>query len=261
MSDATKLVENLCRISYAPGLPEPYMVPEGVSVDRENGIIRRQGDLGNLVQLAEALKCYSIVAGLSPVYGNTLKIMPRLPENWSENVKALPITGDGSGYADLKISYPSEGVQTAQIKISGAKGIESVKLRLGPFPAGIAFAAAQVDGNNISCEMIDSGDSTWVWIDLGAPSDNERRVAVIYGSDTENIPAWPDDWSELDSSTPEQEHVTPKNGSDAVPGSGNILKIIIPAAAAVLVAAAAISALLILRKRGKKHGKMDRPQN
>lgn len=260
MSDATKLVENLCRISYAPGLPEPYMVPEGVSVDRENGIIRRQGDLGNLVQLAEALKCYSIVAGLSPVNGNTLKIMPRLPENWSVKVKALPVTGDASGYANMNISYPSGGVQTAQIKLEGTDGIDTVKLRLGPFPADIAFIAAQVNGNNAQCEMVDSGDSTWAWVDLGAPSDNELRVAVIYGSDTDNIPAWPDDWSELDTSTPEQSHTTPEKGSDNIHRSGNILKILIPAAA-VLVAAGAITTVMILRKRGKTHDKMDRPQN
>ncbi|MBP5632767.1 MAG: hypothetical protein J6Y21_08430 [Clostridia bacterium] len=260
MSDASKLVENLCRISYAPGLPEPYMVPEGVSVDRENGIIRRQGDLGNLVQLAEALKCCSIVTGLSPVNGNTLKIMPRLPENWSVSVKALPVTGDGSGFANMKISYPSGGVQTAQIKLTGTDGIDTVKLRLGPFPAGIAFIAAQVNGSNTQCEMADSGDSTWAWVDLGAPSDNELRVALIYGSNTDNIPAWPDDWGELDTSTPERAHKTPEKGADDIRRYGNILKILIPAAA-VLAATGAIIAVMILRKRGKTHDKMDRPQN
>lgn len=54
MSDATKLMENLSKLSYAPRLPESYLVPEGITVDAEAGVIRRQGDLGNLVQLAEA---------------------------------------------------------------------------------------------------------------------------------------------------------------------------------------------------------------
>ena len=35
MDDANKLVSNLTKLSYAPGLPEPYLVPEGITVDVE----------------------------------------------------------------------------------------------------------------------------------------------------------------------------------------------------------------------------------
>ncbi len=247
MSDAAALLENLCRLSYSPRLPEPYMVPEGISVDRENGIIRRQGDLGNLVQQAEALKCYAIAAGVSPVLGSTLKLMPRLPESWSIFAKDVPVGGDGSGYIDYIVTYPAEGAQIAQFMLKDTKGIDSVKLRLGPFPKDTLFASAKLDDAFVPCEIVISGDSVWAWVDCGAPSAQERRVAVIYGNDVNNMPGWSDNWQDLPD--PENGGTSP---DDNIAYKNKYTVYIVIAAAALLLTAAAIPAVLILKKKGHR---------
>lgn len=196
MTDATMLMENLSRICYAPGLPEPYMVPEGVTVLTEEGIMRRQGDLGNLVQQAEALKCYSISIGVSPVCGDVLKIMPRLPKGWSEEVFALSLT-NVRGSIDLKVSYPENGIQTAQFRLKDTGSLGSVKLRLGPYPLETGFITAQVNGQNVSCEKTISGDSAWAWIECPAHNGKEQQIAVVYGDSEENVPPWPSEWNSL----------------------------------------------------------------
>ena len=240
MADATRLMENLSRISYAPGLPSPYLVPEGVSVVLKDGIIRRQGDLGNLVQLAEALKCYSICIGVSPVVDSTLKLLPRLPEGWSETVFRSPLT-NVPGMIDLAVTYPAEGLQTAQFRLADTDGLDGVKLRLGPYPADTKFAAAQLNGQNVPCELVESGDSAWVWVNCPASNGELQQVAVIYGNDENALPAWPDNWPEL---TPLADN-TERNSRR----TGWVLPAVIGGAAAV--AAASAAAVIIARKKSK----------
>ena len=246
MADATVLMENLSRICYAPGLPEPYMVPEGVSVLAEEGIMRRQGDLGNLVQQAEALKCYSIAVGVSPVYRNVLKIMPRLPKGWTEEVYAMPLTNT-KGLVDLKVTYPSDGVQTAQFRLKDTEGLGSVKLRLGPFPAENKFAAAQINGQDVPCEKTVSGDSAWVWVECASKNGEEQRVAVVYGDGKETVPGWPSEWSELSDKRAASNH-----SGNALP-AGAVAAIAGGAAAAAVAVAAGVAAGIAVAKKKKEN--------
>ncbi len=131
-ADATHLVEALSKITYAPRLPEPYLIPEAVSYDSERGIYRRQGDPANLVQQAEAMKCYPLVAGVSPLTENTLKIFPRLPEGWN-----LDLTDFSVQNSDLILNmstvYPVNGKQSAAIHIEGDTTGLTLQFRFGPF--------------------------------------------------------------------------------------------------------------------------------
>lgn len=238
MSDATKLMENLSKLSYAPRLPEPYLVPEGITVDAEAGVIRRQGDLGNLVQLAEALKCYAITMGVSPVNNRTLKIMPRLPESWNLDIQDFALQ-NAEGSADLLVSYPKDGVQTAQITLDNTSGFDEVKFRFGPLPADTGSAAVQINGANVPCELVISGDSAWVWVTFTPDASAEQRLALIYGTSTENLPSWPTEWSEH------------KTGSMAsASGTANrMIPWLIAGACGVVVIAAAVTVVAVMRKR------------
>lgn len=100
-----------CRICYAPRLPEPYLVPESMAIDTKKGIFRRQADLGNLVQLAEAMKCFHIVAGVSPLWGG-------YRQDYAPSVQELECFGQGSpshqyqrngGYGD-RLSHRSDPI-------------------------------------------------------------------------------------------------------------------------------------------------------
>ncbi len=187
MADAGKLIENLTRLSYAPGLPQPYLVPEGITVDFENGIIRRQGDLGNLVQLAEALKCYNIVAGISTVREGVIKIMPRLPLDWDMDIQNYELQ-NAEGTLDIKFGYPKNGVQTSQIAFKDLSGADKAEVRMGPFPMDTKNIKAKVDGKETECMLTESGDSKWAWVTLKPGKKN--IVNVIYSSD-DTLPEWP----------------------------------------------------------------------
>lgn len=189
MDDANKLVSNLTKLSYAPGLPEPYLVPEGITVDVEKGIIRRQGDLGNLVQLAEALKCYHIVSGVSPVNNGKLKIMPRLPDEWNVEITDFDLQ-NADGTLGMYITSPKNGTQTAQIKLQKVD-LESVALRLGPFPADTKNVMARLNGQDVECRIVESGDRKWAWVEVPSDSIEDVEVAAIYSS-TDDMPEWPE---------------------------------------------------------------------
>ena len=241
MSDATILMENLSRICYAPGLPEPYMVPEGVTVLAEEGIMRRQGDLGNLVQQAEALKCSSISIGVSPVFEDVLKIMPRLPKGWSQEIYALPLT-NVRGCIDLKVTYPESGVQTAQFRLKDTESLGSVKLRLGPYPAETEYIAAQVNGQNVLCEKTASGDSVWAWIECPAHNGKEQRIAVVYADSEENVPVWPSEWNSLSDKRSDGRH----SGTGFPAGATAAL-----AGGAVVAAAGIVTGIAVTKNKRK----------
>ena len=165
MEDGSKLIENLCKLSYSPRLPEPYIVPEGLCVDFAKKAIFRQGDLGNLVQLAEAMKCYLIVMGISPVSDGALKIMPRLPKGWNVSVEDFKLQNVDSRI-NMTMSYPADGKQTATVDISNNKDIKEVLVRFGPFPADCDEAQVTLNGKTHTAVPVLSGDSKWVWIKL-----------------------------------------------------------------------------------------------
>lgn len=243
MSDASKLMENLSKLSYAPRLDSPYLVPEGISVDADAGIIRRQGDLGNLVQLAEALKCYAIAIGVSPVQNNTLKLMPRLPVSWNLDIQGYSIN-NASGSVDMLVSYPKNGVQTAQITLHETSGFDTVCFRFGPLPSDTTCAAAQINGVNIPCELAASGDSVWAWVSYAAAGENMdtlQQLALIYGDSIENLPEWPAEWGAAISGAP----------SAADTGSGIIA---ITACIAAAGAAAVIIVIVIIYKKRNRKG-------
>lgn len=163
MTDASNMIRGLSKLSYAPRLPDTYMVPEGISVDAVSGIFRRQGDLGNLVQLAEAMKCYLIVLGISPVISDKLKVMPRLPEGWSVQVSDFPLQ-NGKGTVNMQASYPSCGTQSITLSRNGNFKPLKTEIRFGPFPAIQKEADVYLNGKNYKIKLTSSGDSAWGWV-------------------------------------------------------------------------------------------------
>ena len=89
--DYGQLIGNLIKICYAPRLPDPFICPEGVTVRPREGVYRRQGDLGNLVQQAETIKTLYMCAGLSLHNSDAVVLEPRLPYGWSVEYDNVPI--------------------------------------------------------------------------------------------------------------------------------------------------------------------------
>ncbi len=161
--DARKLVESLCRICYAPRLPEPYLVPEGMAIDAEKGIFRRQGDLGNLVQLAEAMKCFHIVAGISPVWGDAVKLLPRLPNGWSVSVKDYPLVNTHAT-VDMETAYPTDNTQAMILALHGKIPAGHLRVRFGPFSPDSETVTVTLNHILYTLRTEPCGDARWAWL-------------------------------------------------------------------------------------------------
>lgn len=153
----------------------------------EKGIIRRQGDLANLVQLSEALKCYHIVAGISPVKEGVLKIMPRLPKGWEMDIADYDLQ-NANGKLNVSVSYPKDGTQIAKISLVNSD-INNVELRFGPFAPETKNVMVRVNGKAVECRIEQSGDSKWAWVNYSEFTD-EDIITLIY-SETDVMPEWP----------------------------------------------------------------------
>jgi len=170
MDDLTRWMKNLAHLCYAPRLPKPYIVPECASVDVKRGIIRRQGDIGNGYQQAETVNTILLCAGIDDNVPGILRIMPRLPENWSLKVSAYPVIvySQGAGKVcriSLDVSYPEKGRQEVYLKADSGADLENVNLRLGPFKAGTTKVRVTNSGRAKSVyPCFESGDRAWVWI-------------------------------------------------------------------------------------------------
>ncbi|MBP5208652.1 MAG: hypothetical protein J6330_09400 [Clostridia bacterium] len=158
--EADRLVRRLTRMSYAPRLPEPYKVSEGFSYSQRTGALRRQGDLGNLVQLAEALKAYQIVCGVSDAAPGTLQIFPRLPKGWSVDVNGMSAAG---GTLWMSTSYPRDGIQKIDLHVSGMRGVDKISFRAGPFTDGGKLV---VNGTEVPGETETHGGMSWIKAEL-----------------------------------------------------------------------------------------------
>ena len=163
MADAERLVQNLTRFSYAPHLPEPFLVPESFSYDETQAMLRRQGDIGNLVQQAEMLKVTQIISGVKRC-GEILYLVPRIFPNWTLKTDAL------------ETAYPTGGIQTARLTVP--TGIKKTVFRAGPFPLHITELFAAANGKTIPVQVRQSGDSAWGIISLPGSGDYELRITT-----------------------------------------------------------------------------------
>jgi hypothetical protein len=172
MDDVTKWMKNLAHLCYSPRLPKPYIVPECASIDFKRGIIRRQGDIGNGYQQAEIVNTILLCAGVDDNTPGIVRIMPRLPENWSMEISDYPVIvySNGLSYTsriEMNISYPDKGAQTVHIKVISGGDLQQVNFRLGPFDRDTKRVEIGINGGEkqaYSCFI--SGDKAWAWVKI-----------------------------------------------------------------------------------------------
>jgi hypothetical protein len=136
-----------------------------MAIDAEKGIFRRQGDLGNLVQLAEAMKCFHIVIGISPVWGDTVKLLPRLPKGWRVSVKDYPLVNTRAT-VDMETSYPTNNTQSMTLSLRGEIPAKILRVRFGPFPQETDTAAVTLNGVIYTIPTEPCGDASWAWLEM-----------------------------------------------------------------------------------------------
>jgi hypothetical protein len=113
-----------------------------------------------------------LCAGIDDNVPGTLKIMPRLPENWSMHISDYPVIvySDGSSHIskiEMNITYPKKKAQTLILKTISGGDLKNVNFRLGPFSQdtkNIKIIIDKKEKKDYPC--IISGDKAWVWVNI-----------------------------------------------------------------------------------------------
>lgn len=161
MQNAGAALDTLAQFIYDANA-WPYLVPEGVAVHPGGEYWYRTGDLGNAMQEAEVLKTLTLVAGIDDLDGQQLRLIPRLPPQWSGlSVADYPVTVRGQR---LTVGYTlSRNGRRLRMDVTTSRQAPGTSIRLGPLPAGVAPRVV-IDGTAAPYEMSESGDSAWVWV-------------------------------------------------------------------------------------------------
>jgi hypothetical protein len=183
MSDARNLVEWMTRFCFAPGMPHPYRAPEGATIASDKSVWRRWGDLGNLYQMAEVIYTTHVMIGIDDIDPARVKLMPRLPVGWTGlDVKQWPIRATCGGQSTLThIStelHRDEAGKRFDLNVSTDRPVDSIQIRLGPFPRESTAINATIDGRSVNATLEAIGDSKWAWVKVGGGSDYEIRAEV-----------------------------------------------------------------------------------
>ena len=153
----------------------PYLMPEGVALHPQGEVWYRTGDLGNAVHEAEVIKTLALVAGVDDLDGRRLQIAPRLPPGWTGiSVEQYPVLVGGQRYlAGYRLQRQA---QSLSMTIDAAAAVPGMDVRLGPLPLGTA-PRATVNGAAYNGELVDSGDSRWMWL-RGLPGGQAAQIEV-----------------------------------------------------------------------------------
>ena len=167
MRDGEKMLEWMAKAIYDPKY-QPYITPEGCEVSDDGRFWHRTGDLGNGVQEAEIVKTLRIVIGIDNPQPGKLRILPRMPYEWTNiEVKNYPIWLDKGHQANIEYRLQRDG-KRMRIEIRANENLPQIRVRLGPF-------SQKPRGWTGKGEVEFSGDSWWIWYEFPA---GLRSIAV-----------------------------------------------------------------------------------
>ena len=79
------------------------------------------------------MKCFHIVIGISPVWGDTVKVMPRLPKGRRVSVKDFPLINTRAT-VDMETAYPVDNTQSMTLALHGEMPPKPSAFALAPSP-------------------------------------------------------------------------------------------------------------------------------
>lgn len=159
----SKLLQLFSSVVYSDQGPDPWIVGEGVVLEKQERFWRRLMRPGNPIHQSEALKVFRILIGVDDWAENDLlRLMPRIPSEWPEfqalEVPVRPVEGERFMPS---ISYRirrAAGRLEMEVECSQNRSLE---VRLGPFPCGVRVRT-MVNGNPSPSEPVRGGE--WCWI-------------------------------------------------------------------------------------------------
>ena len=165
MKDVTPMLNWTAREVYDPEI-KSFVVPEGAQIDPTGRFLFRTGDQGNGVQEAEIVKVFRILIGVDDTQPRRLRIMPRLPYDWSEmSAEKYPALVERDGKLEtVLLRYDLQrATGHMSLEISADRQLGPVAMRLGPFEKRPEKSDVLVNGKTPEESSVEqSGDSWWV---------------------------------------------------------------------------------------------------
>jgi len=181
IKDASKMIDWMAKICFAPRLEHPYRVPEGSVIDYDGTIWRRWGDLGNLFQVGEVVYTTQVILGIDDINAKQLTLMPRMPLDWNSiEVTNWPIRSFSKGTTqlfNLSMNIEKNG-NDYKVILQSEKAVDKARIRIGPFKLSTKSVNITCNGENIFRKLFVSGDSKWVWVDFGNGQSKSYEINI-----------------------------------------------------------------------------------
>lgn len=142
--------------NYEEGLDHTF----GTYCLNRPGIADNPGDEGNLVQEAEIIKAFRLVAGIDDSDPRILRIIPRLPWKWDGiTAENFPfVAPDGTiGRLSFSMQHDRAG-KTSSFHLHSSIPIAKAEVRVGPFPKHLRILSGQ------EYEIEQDTRASWIWL-------------------------------------------------------------------------------------------------
>lgn len=195
----SKLLEGVARLAYDGSVVKPlayemnpWLMHEcfsyenyekgtdhtfGAMAEGRPGVMNCPGDEGNLVQEAEIVKVFSLVAGVDDSQPDRLTIMPRIPWEWNSiSVEELPFTTpDGTlGKVTYKMTH-DRSRRICRFVLQSSIPLQRLDVRVGPFPPYLENLSGDLRQNY---EVEQKENSTWIWLRGLQGSSVEQEICL-----------------------------------------------------------------------------------
>ena len=178
----SKLLEGVARLAYDGSVVEPlayemnpWVMHECFSYDNyakamdhtfgtyhmgRPGVANNPGDEGNLVQEAEIVKALALCAGVDDSTPGVLRLLPRIPWNWSGiTAENLPYVKENGELVRISFSMQHDrATRRCRFHFESSQPVERLEVRLGPFPRELHTLRK----TDYECQQ--GTDSSWVWL-------------------------------------------------------------------------------------------------
>ena len=145
----------------------------GTVKNTQPGVADNPGDEGNLVQEAEIVKVFRLMAGIDGTAPGILRIMPRIPWEWDKiEAENFPfVTSDGkTGRLNYTMRH-DRAARTTTIHISCSQPL-CMDIRLGPYPKHLRIFTEQ------DLETETGERASWIWLRNLEGAEIDRTISL-----------------------------------------------------------------------------------
>lgn len=163
MADAEQFLNLMVTYCYLPQL-EGWAGPEGIIVHRSGKYyLPVNGYMGQDSHVADSVKALRVMLGVDDNDPRRLRLVPRFPATWRRMAIADYPVLTGTQRQKCRYVYAREAARHT-FEYAFENAVLSLRVRLGPLSPGTKVGRARWNNDETPAEVLDSGDSRWVWV-------------------------------------------------------------------------------------------------